>query len=313
MRSCGKNQAMRFAAGREQTPFCKIWRSILLCLLALMILFWGCAVVPKTLLIKDIPASFPEDTIISGQSGKPVTFEELLGDLNDQRVIYIGESHTDKHHHDIQLQIIQAIYKTHASMAVGMEMFDHSYQPILDQWSDGQFDQKSFLEKTHWSYNWKFDFDLYSDILNFVKEKQIRLVGLNIPPHIQRKIARGGIESIFGDDKKHLPEKIDLSNTAHRAYVEKVYRRHHHMGALDNFEYFYMAQCVWEEVMAEAIGQNLNEDLMVVLAGNGHIQFKYGIPDRAFRRTGASFRTIYLASVGGEVELGIADYIWVTP
>ena len=139
------------------------------------------------------------------------------------------------------------------------------------------------------------------------------LVGLNIPSHIQRKIARGGIESIFGDDKKHLPEKIDLSTTAHRAYVEKVYRRHQHMGALDNFEYFYMAQCVWEDVMAEAIAQNLNGDTIVVLAGNGHIQFKYGIPDRAFRRTGASFRTIYLASVGGEVELGIADYIWVTP
>ena len=269
--------------------------------------------VPKTLLIKDIPASFQEGTIISGQTGKPVTFDQLLGDLNNQRIIYIGESHTDKHHHGIQLQIIQAIYKTHASMAVGMEMFDHSYQPILDQWSDGQFDQKSFLEKTHWSYNWKFDFDLYGDILNFVKENHIRLVGLNIPPHIQRKIARGGIESIFGDDKKHLPAKIDLSNTAHRAYVEKVYRRHHHMGALDNFEYFYMAQCVWEEVMAEAIAQSLNEDLMVVLAGNGHIQFKYGIPDRASRRTGASFRTIYLANVGGEVELGIADYIWITP
>lgn len=304
---------MRFATVHEQNLFCKNWRSILLCLLALIILFWGCAVVPKTLLIKDIPASFQEGTIISGQTGKLVTFEELLGDLNDQSVIYIGESHTDKYHHGIQLQIIQAIYKTHASMAVGMEMFDHSYQPILDQWSDGQLDRKSFKEKTHWSYNWKFDFDLYSDILNFVKENRIKLVGLNIPPHIQRKIARGGIESIFGDDKKHLPEKIDLSNTAHRAYVEKVYKQHRHMGMLDNFEYFYMAQCVWEDVMAEAIAQNLKEDMLVVLAGNGHIQFKYGIPDRAFRRTGASFRTIYLASVGGEVELGIADYIWVTP
>jgi uncharacterized iron-regulated protein len=52
---------------------------------------------------------------------------------------------------------------------------------------------------------------------------------------------------------------------------------------------------------------------MVVLAGNGHIQFKYGIPDRAYNRTGASFRTIYLAPAGDVVELDIADYIWVTP
>jgi hypothetical protein len=52
---------------------------------------------------------------------------------------------------------------------------------------------------------------------------------------------------------------------------------------------------------------------MVVLAGNGHIQFKYGIPDRAYNRTGASFRTIYPAPAGDVVELDIADYIWVTP
>ena len=74
-----------------------------------------------------------------------------------------------------------------------------------------------------------------------------------------------------------------------------------------------MAQCVWDEGMAESIASNLGNKTIVVLAGNGHIQYKYGIPDRAFRRTGASFRTIYLAPVGEEVELGIADYIWVTP
>jgi uncharacterized iron-regulated protein len=270
-------------------------------------------VAPKQLYIKDLSKSFEEGTIVSGKTGLPVSFEELLADVSQSRVIYVGENHRQMNHHEIQLKIIKAVFDQHPTMTVGMEMFDHSYHYVLDLWSDGQLYQKSFLEKTHWSYNWNFDFDLYSDILIFVKENQIRLVGLNIPSHIQRKIARGGIESIFGDDKKHLPEKIDLSNTAHRAYVEKVYKRHHHMGELDNFEYFYMAQCVWEDAMAEAIAENLNDAVMVVLAGNGHIQYKYGIPDRVFHRTAAPFRTIYLATVGSEVELGIADYIWVTP
>jgi uncharacterized iron-regulated protein len=284
----------------------------------LISLAWGCAVAPKTLSVKDRSQSFEaksfeSGTIISTKTGQPISFEALVSELAASRVIYVGERHTDRSHHEIQLKIIKGIFEKHPSMAVGMEMFDHSYQSVLDQWADGQLDQKSFVEKTHWSYNWKFDFDLYSDILNFVKENQIRLVGLNIPLHIQRKIARGGIESIFGDDKKHLPEKIDLSNTAHRAYVEKVYKSHHHMRALDNFEYFYMAQCVWEDAMAEAIAENLNADIMVVIAGHGHLQYKYGIPDRAFHRTKADFRTVYPAGVGGEVDLGIADFIWVTP
>jgi len=303
---------MKSVSGNKQTSLSKKWLSNFFYLIALMFLLWGCAVAPKTLFVKDLSQSFEEDTIINTKTGKPISFEELLAQLGASRIIYVGEKHTDTSHHEIQLKIVKAIFESHPSMAVGMEMFDHSYQPILDQWSDGQLDQKSFLEKTHWSYNWNFDFDLYSDILNFVKENQIRLVGLNIPPHIQRKIARGGIESIFGDDKKHLPEKIDLSNNAHRAYVEKVYRRHHHMGGLDNFEYFYMAQCVWEDAMAQAIAENLNGDVVVVLAGNGHIQYKYGIPDRAYRRAEVAFKTIYPANAGSEVDLGVADYIWVT-
>jgi len=49
---------------------------------------------------------------------------------------------------------------------------------------------------------------------------------------------------------------------------------------------------------------------MAVLAGNGHIQFKYGIPARAYARTGAPFRTVILSSPGDEIPAGLADYVW---
>lgn len=52
---------------------------------------------------------------------------------------------------------------------------------------------------------------------------------------------------------------------------------------------------------------------MVVLAGNGHIMRKFGIPNRAFARNAAPFKTIYLAPVGGEAELSWADFLWITP
>ena len=139
-------------------------------------------------------------------------------------------------------------------------------------------------------------------------------MGLNIPFHIPAKVRVGGIENLRDDEKKHLPQSIDTSNTAHRDYVRQVFNQHHHhfKGGV-KFEDFYAAQAVWEDAMAEAVAVNLNGKVMVVLAGNGHIQYKYGVPDRAFDRTGASFRTVYLAGVGDEVDLNIADFIWVTP
>lgn len=274
-------------------------------------LLWGCAAVPTKTQLGDKPQTFEENTIISSQLGRPAEFKELIEDLDRCRIIYVGEKHTNVFHHEIQLEIIQAVYQDHPNLAVGMEMFDRSYQTFLDQWSAGQLDERTFLRKVHWYANWRYDFSLYRDILNFIKENHIRLVGLNIPFHIPSKIRVGGIENLGDDDRIYLPEKIDISNQDHREYVAGVFE-HHNFGGKVDFEDFYMAQAVWDEAMAAAVADNLGNEVMIVLAGNGHIQYKYGIPHRAFRLTNAAFRTIYPVAVGGNVDLKVADYIWVT-
>ncbi|MCP4109279.1 MAG: ChaN family lipoprotein [Desulfobacteraceae bacterium] len=254
--------------------------------------------------------SLKQGTIVSSETGKPVTFEELLADLKKARIVYVGESHTNSEHHDIQLRIIKALFDDNHNLSVGMEMFDRSYQHILDQWSAGQLDRKTFMRKTHWYANWKYDFELYGGVLDFIKENNIKLAGLNIPFHIPPKISVGGIDNLSDNDRKHLPEKTDTSDAAHRAYVEEIFKQHRIRGR--DFEDFYMAQCVWEDIMAESVAFNLKKSKMVVLAGNGHIIRKFGIPDRAFRRTGAAFITIYPAPAGSSAELSYADYIWIT-
>ena len=277
----------------------------------LLSLMWGCTVAPKRLFIKDLSTSFDAETIISTKTGEAVSFDELMADLAGVRVIYVGEQHSDPVHHRIQLDIIKAVYQTDPDIVVGMEMFDHTYQHILDLWSAGELDQKTFLQKVHWYANWKWNFELYKDILEFIKQEKIRLVGLNVPFHIPSKIAVGGIENLLDDDRKHIPPNIDTSIDAHRVYVEKIYN-HHRATKMDSFEFFYEAQCAWEDTMAASVALNMKDDRMIVIAGNGHIIRKFGIPDRTFSQTGADFRTVYPATAGNEVESDYADYIWVT-
>ncbi len=267
---------------------------------------------PPTLKMTDLSQSFKENTIISGKTGQTVTFDEMITDLKKARIIYIGERHTDADHHRIQLQILERLAEAHPKLSVGMEMFDKTYQPHLDSWSKGELEENLFLEKVHWYANWKFRFSLYRDILGFIKEKKLRLVGLNIPFHIPPKISVGGIESLRPEEKQHLPSNIDFANEPHRAYVESIFQLHRIPGRED-FEKFYAAQCAWDDGMAETIAEQVEETPMVVLVGNGHITHKFGIPDRAFGRTNAEFRTIYLTQAGGEADRTYADYIWVTP
>jgi uncharacterized iron-regulated protein len=245
-----------------------------------------------------------KEKIISAQTGQVVSFEMMIADAEQAKVIYIGEQHA------AQLRVIMALFENHPDLSVGMEMFAKPYQPILDEWIAGNLDETAFLRKTHWYNNWRFDYQLYRDILNFVKENHICLVALNIPFHIPPKIATGGIDSLLEEEKKYLPETIDLQNSAHRTYVDDIFKQHPH--GIRNFEDFYAAQCVWEDTMAESVAKNLREK-MVVLAGSGHIIRNFGIPDRAFHRTQAPFKTILMLSDEREADFSSADYLWITP
>ncbi len=273
---------------------------------------FGCATTPQRAYLKDSDRHIETGQIISAATGETVTFEEMIADLTGSRIVYVGESHTNTFHHDIQLDILQALFRSHADLAVGMEMFDVTYQPVLDQWSEGQLSQEAFIEETHWYANWRYDFGLYQAILTFIKDNRIPLIGLNIPFYIPPKIRIGGIDSLLGCDRQNLPDDIDTTNTAHRAHLENIFDQHRFHGDA-NFEFFYQAQCTWEDTMASSVARHLGDRLMVVLVGNGHIIHRFGIPERAHKRTKAPYRTVYLASAGETVELSFADYIWITP
>jgi uncharacterized iron-regulated protein len=249
-------------------------------------------------------------TIIDTRSGASVAVEEMLREAGTARVVYVGEQHTSAAHHEAQLRVIRALHAAGAQLAIGMEMFDRSYQPVLDLWSQGALDEEEFLRRTHWYANWRFDYALYRDILAFARSEGIPLVALNLPFNIPPKIRVGGIETLSAYEKAFLPLDIDTGVAPHREFAEKIFAQHGFKNT--RFEDFYMAQCVWDEAMADAAAASMPTGLMVILAGNGHIQYKYGIPERLHRRTGLSYRTIYPVSAGAPIDLAIADYIWVT-
>jgi uncharacterized iron-regulated protein len=250
------------------------------------------------------------ETIISGSTGQPVSFDAMLADLLTAAVVYVGEKHSAPGHHAVQLRVVQALYSQSPRLVVAMEMFDRSYQHVLDRWSAGELDEDGFLRSTHWYANWRFDYKLYRDILEYIKAHRIRLVALNLPFNIPPKIRVGGIEHLSPYEKAFLPAQVDTTFAAHREFAQKIFSMHDFKTGA-KFEDFYLAQCVWEDVMAESVAEITGADHVVVLAGNGHIQHRYGIPDRAFKRNALAYRTIYQAAPGEEVEPSIADYIFV--
>ena len=88
-------------------------------------------------------------------------------------------------------------------------------------------------------------------------------------------MARNGLESLEASERNQLASHIDLENERHRSYLRKAYEAHEHPD-LRRFDYFYEAQCVWEDTMAENIAEHLkrHKERLAVFLGNGHIDTK---------------------------------------
>lgn len=240
------------------------------------------------------------------------TLEAIMPDLLKARIIYVGEQHTKYAHHLNQLKVIQTLHEAGKPLAVGMEMFQQPFQAAVNDYLAGRSDEREFLKACNYFERWRFDYNLYKPIIDYLKKKNIPLVALNIDGDISRKVARQGIDALSQDELKHLPPELELTDSVYRQDLLDVYGFHDKQHQLINFDYFLQAQVLWDESMAEATHRFLAshpETSMVVLAGNGHVRHKYGIPKRVFRRNGQP----YLVIVQDEkIQAGIADYVLQT-
>jgi uncharacterized iron-regulated protein len=220
----------------------------------------------------------------------------------------VGETHDKFSHHEVQLQVLQGLYRRHPKIAVGMEMFQRPFQKAIDDYIAGAIDERTFLKRSEYFKRWDVDYNLYKPILDFAKTRQIPVVALNVRREIVEKVAKSGLDSLSKDEKQEIPQELDFSDQGYRARLEEVFTAHQNSQERD-FTFFYQAQILWDETMAESIDGFLkkNPDFrLVVVAGGGHLRYGSGIPKRALRRNGFDY-AIVLNDAG--VERGIADII----
>jgi uncharacterized iron-regulated protein len=265
-----------------------------------------------------------EEEIFILPEGDKISFSQLIDDLSRTTVILVGETHDQAEHHRIEMKVLQGLLERGKDVAVGMEMFERSQQPILDHWSQGLLTEEEFLKEVNWDTTWGMDFNLYKGILDEIKNQHLKVLGLNIERDLVRKVAQSGMEGVSLEDKEKLPE-MDLTDRQHRRYISSIYKSHHG-GSAKDFENFYEAQCLWDEAMAETLSQFFQSaegrgQTLLVLAGRGHVVFDFGIPKRFYRRTSIPYKTIVLKEWSKEMgedfafagnASSLANFLWIT-
>lgn len=243
--------------------------------------------------------------------------QAILQKLAQAHVVYLGETHNRPEDHQAQLEIIQALAKK-GKVAIAMEMFQRPYQGPLDAYLARQISETEFLEQTEYEQRWGFPWENYAPILQFAQDRGIPVLAINTPSEITRKVARGGLEALTAEDRQWIPpiSEIRTDNANYRQLLEDIFQQHavRGQGNSDGMERFFLAQVLWDETMAHHIAQFVEahpDYQVIVLAGQGHVIYGYGIPSRVSRRL--SHRPFQQYSVlfdRSDRQDGIADFFW---
>jgi uncharacterized iron-regulated protein len=270
---------------------------------------------PTVAFIADDSQAHHRSQILDLASGEAVTFSELIDRLEAFDVIFVGEVHTHAEHHLIQAQILQSLVTRNPDLVMGVEFFPRDQQGLLDRYLSGEIEEEAFLETIQWSKTWGYPYHLYRPLFLTARQEGVPVLALNAPRDIVRKVAREGLAGLDEEERSRVSREMNLNNQAHRAYVREVFERHAH-GNLKEFGFFYEAQTVWDETMAETIAEAIRKQgkKMIVFLGNGHIMDKFGVPDRTQKRIPGSFVTLvpYPLQETMTLEKGMADYVWLT-
>jgi uncharacterized iron-regulated protein len=250
------------------------------------------------------------------ETSKSKTFNDIIAKLSNYQVIYIGESHTSYEDHQLQLEIIRALYEQDPRLAIGMEMFTRPKQSVLDRYMAGELDEKSFLKESHYFKSWRFDYRLYREIINFARHNHLTVIALNLEKNIVSQVFKnGGPNSLDDEDANLLPADRKLDEPGYRERIESAFMMHAGQEQNGDFSGFLQAQALWDETMAETIVEYLKahpDQRLVIIAGRGHVDKINAIPPRVARRLPVS-QAVVINSIGSASESESADFVFFSP
>lgn len=246
------------------------------------------------------------------------SFHEIMAELADTRVIYVGEVHSRYEDHLLQLRVLRAMHQQHPKVAVAMEMFPAATQPVLDAYVAGELDEPEFLRQSDYFTNWSFDYRLYREIIDFARHHGLPIIALNLERGLTSKVYReGGTTALSPEELAQLPADRDLALPGFQQRIGAAFTMHDSDPETDpaGFSGFLQAQSIWDEQMAHRMAKFLQENpeyRLLAVVGQGHSDKRNAIPPRLARRLAVEQKVI-LPVREQTASAPAADYFFFVP
>ena len=277
---------------------------------------------------RDREAAIVLDGITDTATGRTLTSGELAAALDDVRVLFVGESHTDIAFHRVQLQVIRDLHRRGRQVLIGLEMYPYTEQGALDMWNNGAVGEDEFVTRSRWYRNWGYHWHYYRDIFLFARQNGINMYGVNTPREIVSAVRKKGFQNLTPEEAARIPPRVDTDSEDHKAFFRAVFAGEEsmmHTMSNQMFDGMFAAQCTWDASMGYNAVQNLKKfggpkAIMVVLIGSGHVAYNLGVQRQAalwFDGKMASIVPMPVADAKGKpqtsVQASYADFLWGLP
>ena len=236
--------------------------------------------------------------------GGAVSEKEMVKDLGNADVIYIGETHTISRHHSLEQMLVSSMCENGKRIVVAMEQLEKKHQAFIERFNCGDISFNELAANISWEKTWS-NYRDYRGVLETARTCGARIIGMNASAEVVKKVARKGIPGLGPVERALLPADIDTGQGHYRELLGRLLMVHSHMGQ-ERIDRYYEAQVSRDETMASVIAGVIAEGpgvRVVAIGGSMHFSWGLGVPARVSRRVPGVKDRIVILSESGELEL----------
>lgn len=291
-----------------------------LAFIATIFLFTGCANKEPKPLTHNLDKI---EGIYSIKQAKSISMQELVNEVKNYPVIFVGDHHNTEKTHKFFADFINELGKKGYNLSLANEWFTPTQNSILKEYTDDKFDTATFKQKVEWEKFSKYKWEYVAPLYEAIKNSGGRLYGMNIGKEDRTKISLKQFDKM-SDEEKAFYNNLDLSVTAHHQLVSPFLEHCDKMPKVSDEpcqDRMYRVQVTWDTYMAQNVAKIAKEvikspkDKLLVFAGAMHIEQNLGIPLRFARLSNLPYISISNEKIEKDEDLKIdtnkADFVYI--
>ena len=228
---------------------------------------------------------------IFDKNGRKTSYEKLLKAGEKSEVVFFGEYHDNSVVHWLQLEFTKDLAQK-KDLVLGAEMLEADNQKQLDQYLNGEINQKQLDSSARLWKNYKTD---YKPLVDFAKEKKFSFIATNVPRRYASLVFKKdlvALDSLSALEKSWiapLPIEFDINLPGYKSMMGM---QGGHAG-----EKMPKAQAIKDATMAYFINKNRKENSIFVHYNGTYHSDNYEGINWYLRKLDSEIKIITIATV----------------